>query len=123
MNQDQSVCQETTAAYHEAMSICQWNLRPSNLNLLKVAKNYALHLGNINNFEHAITVLKGVIEHAQKDLSEKNPTNKSSVEALLNELIEYLQHFRLMYNEQPARVVELIAPEFELYIEAPAPAG
>lgn len=99
------------------MSICLWNLRPSDLYLLQVAKNYTIHLGNMKNTVKAIVVLEEIINCAQEDLVKNDQTDKPSVEKLINDLKEYLKQCYLIYDSQPVEVVELNEPEFVEYFD------
>lgn len=114
VNNDDAIYREATKAYQEAMSICQWNFKPTDPYLLQVALNFTTHLNNANNTEMAIVILKRVIQNAQtEDLQNYDFLKKSYVELVLKYLNESLLRFQNIYNQNQVQIIELME-EFEI---------
>ncbi|CAH1737948.1 unnamed protein product [Aphis gossypii] len=114
VNNDDAIYREATKAYQEAMSICQWNFKPTDPYLLQVALNFTTHLNNANNTEMAIVILKRVIQNAQtEDLQNYDFLKKSYVELVLKYLNESLLRFQNIFNQNQVQIIELME-EFEI---------
>ncbi|KAE9542944.1 hypothetical protein AGLY_002855 [Aphis glycines] len=114
VNNDDAIYREATKAYQEAMSICQWNFKPTDPYLLQVALNFTTHLNNANNTEMAIVILKRVIQNAQtEDLQNDDFLKKSYVELVLKYLNESLLRFQNIFNQNQVQIIELME-EFEI---------
>ncbi|KAF0748338.1 14-3-3 protein sigma-like [Aphis craccivora] len=114
VNNDDAIYREATKAYQEAMSICQWNFKPTDPYLLQVALNFTTHLNNANNTEMAIVILKRVIQNAQtEDLQNYDFLKKSYVELVLKYLNESLLRFQNIVNQNQVQIIELME-EFEI---------
>jgi len=109
-NNSDATCKEVTKAYNEAMSICQWNFKPTDPYLLQIAINLTTHLNNTNNTDSAIVVLKRVIQDTQgDDLENYDLLKKSYVELFLKYLNECLVRFQIIHNQ---KIIELIENHF-----------
>lgn len=116
MTKDINAYKESTNAYYEAISICQWNLEPSDPHLLQIAKLYTMHLNEGNDTNKAIAILNTVIKNALEDVQNNNDqSEKSSIELIITDLYEKLLEFQIIADQQPFTLFELIEPQYQEY--------
>jgi len=115
-NNSDATCKEVTKAYNEAMSLCQWNFKPTDPYLLQIALNFTTHLINANNTDTAIVILKRVIQNAQEDdLENYDFLKKSYVELFLKYLNECLVRFQVIHNQKMIELIENYLPLESLF--------
>jgi len=115
-NNSDATSKEATKAYNEAMSICQWNFKPTDPYLLQIAVNLTTHLNNTNNTDRAIVVLKRVIQDTQgDDLKNYDFLKKSYVELFLKYLNECLVRFQIIHNQKIIELIENHFPQESLF--------
>jgi len=108
-NNSDAYCKEATKAYNEAMSLCQWNFKPTDPYLLQIALNYTTHLNNADKTDMAIVILKNVIQDTQgEDLENYNFLKKSYVELCLKYLNKCLVRFQIINSQKLMKIIELI---------------
>jgi len=114
-NNNDVTCKEATKAYNEAISICQWNFKPTDPYLLQITLNLTRHLNNTNNTDSAITILKRVIQGTQDDdLENYDFLMKSYIELFLKYLNECLVRFQIIQNQKIIELIENYLPRESL---------
>jgi len=114
-NNNDVTCKEATKAYNEAISICQWNFKPTDPYLLQITLNLTRHLNNTNNTDSAISILKRVIQGTQDDdLENYDFLMKSYIELFLKYLNECLVRFQIIQNQKIIELIENYLPRESL---------
>lgn len=106
---NEETCAQATKAFEEALSLCQWNFKPSDPYLLHIAFNLTTHLNDVNDTEMAIVILKRVIQNTQEeDLENYDFLKKSYIELFLKYLNEHLVRFQMIEHQKLIKTIELM---------------